>query len=160
MPRISEREHSDLATNTEPFSGLPAAQRAIESAGFTAEVRQPDAEDPLGGLIEVTAEGIRPIEVVNFFNPWSPRAAPLADEAIREALAGQIQASPLRVVSLPHLIALKLYAGGPRSRSDVVELLERNRPLDLPRIRDVCARHGLAEALDAILRELQLTRES
>ncbi len=63
--------------------------------------------------------------------------------------------SPLRVVSLSHLIALKLYAGGWKSKGDVVELLERNREhLDLAGLRDVCNRHGLGPALEPLLQEL------
>jgi hypothetical protein len=146
----------DLATSIEPFSALPAVQRALEQAGFTTDLRQPDADDPLGGVLEVTRKEIQPIEIVNFLNPLAPRAATLADEAIHAAIPGRIAGSSLRVVTLPHVIALKLYAGGPRSRNDVIELLERNQPLHPNEIRAVCARHGLTEPLEAILKELGL----
>jgi hypothetical protein len=63
--------------------------------------------------------------------------------------------SPLRVVGLPYLIALKLYAGGYKSEADVAALLERNREhLDLAGLRDVCNRHGLGAALEPLLTEL------
>jgi hypothetical protein len=153
---VRQTHDLDLATCTEPFNGLPLVQKAIARAGFAADLRQPDAADPLGGVIEVTGKRIKPIEIVNFLNPWSRGAAGLAEEAIREAAGGQIGRSRLRVVSLPHLVALKLYAGGPRNRSDVIEVLERNQPLDLAPIRDVCRRHGLAESLEAIVGELGL----
>lgn len=59
------------------------------------------------------------------------------------------------VVSLPYLIALKLYAGGRKATNDVLELLERNREqLDLAGLRDVCNRHGLGAALEPLLTEL------
>ena len=59
-------------------------------------------------------------------------------------------------MTLPCLIALKLYGGGPKNRNDVIELLERNAPLDLSSIREVCARHGLGQELESILAALEL----
>jgi hypothetical protein len=58
------------------------------------------------------------------------------------------------VVTLPDLIALKLYAGGPKSRADVAELLQRNAPLDLAAIRAACESARLGAELDALLKEL------
>ena len=146
----------DLATCSDPFVQLAAAKKALGSQGFDVDLRLPDADDPLGGVIEVTRPGIRTIEVVNFLNPLSRGAELLAEEAIRTASPAGPGTGSLRVVGLAHLIALKLYAGGPKSRSDIVELLERNAPLDIPSIRDTCARHGLEAPLKAILAELRL----
>jgi hypothetical protein len=63
--------------------------------------------------------------------------------------------SPLRVVTLPHLVLFKLYAGGPKSRNDVLELLSRNPELDLNALRDACRGFRLDRRLDAWLRELK-----
>lgn len=52
--------------------------------------------------------------------------------------------SPLRLVPIPQLIALKLYAGGYKSKADIVELLARNPDLDLTEVRAVCHRYNLA----------------
>ena len=46
--------------------------------------------------------------------------------------------STLRIVPLPHLVALKLYAGGAKSRADIVELLSRNPEVDTAAIRALC----------------------
>jgi hypothetical protein len=146
----------DLATCADVLVQLPAAKEALEKEEFDAELRLPDAEDPLGGVLRLTRRGIRRIEIVNYLNPFVQGAALLAQEAIRTATPARKGPGSLRVVDLSHLIALKLYAGGPRSRSDVVELLERNAPLDLASIRDTCARHGLEAHLKAILEELRL----
>lgn len=146
----------DLATHVDPFRILPDLRRSIEKSGYHAELRLPDADDPRGAVVEVTGRGFKPIQIVNFHNPLAPAGTRLGEEAIREASSGSIERSPLRVVTLPHLIALKLYAGGPKNRNDVIELLERNRPLDPGPIREVCARHGLAGNLEAILSELHL----
>jgi hypothetical protein len=51
--------------------------------------------------------------------------------------------SRLRIVPLPHLVALKLYAGGTKSRADIVELLSRNPDADMDAIRDLCQKWRL-----------------
>ncbi len=47
--------------------------------------------------------------------------------------------SPLKIVPIHHLIALKLYAGGHKSKADIIELLVRNPDLELDEVRSVCA---------------------
>jgi hypothetical protein len=148
----------DLATHTHPFVQLREVERALLEAGLAAEMRDPDADDPLGGVVEVTGRGFKPIQIVNFLNPLSGQSTQLGREAIDESLAGLVGESRLRVVTLPHLVALKLYAGGARSRNDVIELLERNQPVDLEKIRAVCARHGLAADLEKVIADLGLER--
>ena len=63
-------------------------------------------------------------------------AARLSTLVVREG-------NPLKIVPIPHLIALKLYAGGHKSQADIIELLLRNPSLDLDEVRTVCARYGL-----------------
>lgn len=144
----------DLATCADPFVKLDELRQALEKAGFHAELRQPDADDPLGGVVEITGEGFKPIQIVNFLNPLAPRAAALGSEAIRESKGGLIEQSRMRVVTLPCLIALKLYGGGPKNKNDVIELLERNKPLDLSLVREVCVRHGVGQELESLLAAL------
>jgi hypothetical protein len=56
------------------------------------------------------------------------------------------------VVPLPHLVALKLYAGGMKSRADIVELLSRNPDGDMAEIRELCDRWRL-RGLDGLIAE-------
>ncbi|HSP80949.1 MAG TPA: hypothetical protein VLQ93_20655 [Myxococcaceae bacterium] len=147
----------DLATNIEPFAELRRVEWALGQQGFKVHRETPEPGDPLGGLLRVEGDDFDTIEVVNFYNPWpnARDATVLAREALREADIPLSPDSPLRVVRLPHLIALKLYAGGRKSESDVVELLERNREhLDVAELRDICGRHGLGPALEPLLKEL------
>lgn len=44
---------------------------------------------------------------------------------------------------IPHLIALKLYAGRHKSKADIVELLARNPDIDLDEVRALCNRYRL-----------------
>jgi len=69
----------DLATHADPFLELTEVRRALKEAGLAAVLRTPDAEDPLGGLIEVTGRAFKPIQIVNFLNPL--RAIPHGDRA-------------------------------------------------------------------------------
>ncbi len=78
--------------------------------------------------------------------------------AIRDALEGEdIRIRPgslLRIIPIPQLVALKLYAGGWKSHSDIVELLRRNPEVDLSQLRETCRNYRL-RGLDKILEELQ-----
>ncbi|WP_257453558.1 nucleotidyl transferase AbiEii/AbiGii toxin family protein [Archangium lipolyticum] len=154
-PRYTE--DFDLAINTNPFPTLRRVEEALLREGFEARFDAPDADDALGGVLRVMGDDFEPIEVVNFQNPWpgARDCTVLAREALREASIPLSPESPLRVVGLPYLIALKLYAGGRKSTNDVIELLERNRDhLELAELRDVCNRHGLGAALEPLLQEL------
>jgi hypothetical protein len=53
---------------------------------------------------------------------------------------------------LPHLIALKLYAGGHKAKSDIVELLARNPDLDVESVRKLCRSYRL-KGLDKLVAE-------
>lgn len=150
-------EDFDLAININPFPTLRRLEEVLRAEGFEAELTAPDADDPLGGVLRVTGEDFERIEVVNFQNPWpgAKDATVLAREALQEATLPLSPGSPLKVVSLPYLIALKLFAGGWKSKTDVVELLERNRQrLNVAELRDLCGQHGLGQALEPLLQEL------
>ena len=86
------------------------------ASSFTPEARG----DPLGGVIEITGSGFKPIQIVNFHNPLGARRTRIGEEAIRSAEADRIERSALRVVSLPYLIALKLYAEGAGTEPDTL----------------------------------------
>jgi hypothetical protein len=60
--------------------------------------------------------------------------------------------SRLRIVPLPHLVALKLYAGGTKSRADIVEVLSRNPDADMAKIRELCQGWRL-RGLDPLIEE-------
>lgn len=145
-------EDFDLAVCAEPFRQLKAVAEGLEALGYDVEFREPDADDPLGGVLDVTGHGFRLIQVVNFLNPYNRHAARLAEEAIQSA--EDMPDVRARVVTVPYLVALKLYAGGRRNETDVLELLERNPQVTLEEVRAVCERHRLGEKLEPLLSEL------
>lgn len=121
---------------------------SLRAEGFDAEFHPPDAEDPLGGVIDVSGSfGL--IQIINFEDRFPA--------IIHDALAGaDIRVrpdSPLRIVPIPQLVALKLYAGGWKSHADIVELLRRNPDADLEKIRETCREYRLS-GFDQVLADL------
>lgn len=120
----------------------------LRSLGYDAELREPDADDPLGGVIDIPgAFGL--VQIVNFSDRFPA--------AIRDALDGEeIRTRPnggLRVMPIPQLVALKLYAGGLKSLADIVELLRRNPQADLEMIGETCRKYRLS-GWDKVMKEL------
>ena len=79
------------------------------------------------------------VQIVSF----SGRFPAVIEDAVRLSTLVVREDSPLKIVPIPHLIALKLYAGGHKSKADIIELLVRNPDLELDEVRRVCARYGL-----------------
>jgi hypothetical protein len=121
----------------------------LVARGYDATFHEPDREDPLGGVIDVVGPfGI--VQIVSFANRFPA--------AIRDALAGEtIRTRPdggLRVMPIPQLVALKLYAGGLKSLADIVELLLRNPEVDLHEVGETCRRYRL-RGWEQVMAELQ-----
>ena len=143
---VRQTEDLDLAVDAGPATML-AVVRSLEQVGYTAQFRAPDAEDPLGGVTDVTGPfGL--IQIISF----AERFPAVVEDAVRESSLVVRAGSALRIAPLPHLVALKLYAGGFKSKADIVELLTRNPDADLPLIRRVCDRYRLG-GLDELIEE-------
>jgi hypothetical protein len=146
---IRHTEDLDLAV----VADLPTLRRiAVElrGLGFRVELREPDVEDPLGGVIDVeSGQGL--VQIISY----GGRFPAVIEDAIRATTHLLRADSPLRLVPMPHLIALKLYAGGHKSKADIVELLLRNPGVDVPEIRALCDRYRLP-GLEELLREAGL----
>lgn len=146
----------DLATDTEPFTTLKAVADKLRQDGYAVEFCEPEAGDPLGGALRITGDDFDQVHVVNYRNPYS-RTSLVGREAIKNAIP--FPNTGFRIVDLPHLIALKLYAAlqgsGGKARQDIIELLERNPGIDMDRLRQVCASLHLERPLDAILADMR-----
>lgn len=140
----------DLGTDLDPGTAFPAIARRLRARGLTVEERVPDVDDPLGGLLRIEKKGLRPIELINFYNPLRPRRNP-GRRAIDRALPRRLAPSSLRLVDLPDLIALKLYTGGPKSTLDVLELLARNPELELAEVTETARAGGVSAELARVL---------
>lgn len=135
---VRQTNDIDLGVNAD----VPTLRELVESlrkAGYTAELREPDGDDPLGGVIDVTGSfGL--VQIVSF----GGRFPAIINDAVKASTLVVRKDSSLRLVPMPHLIALKLYAGGFKSKADIVELLKRNPDLDLSAVRALCKRYHLS----------------
>lgn len=142
-------EHIDLGVNAD----LPQMRdivRELRSEGYDAVLHEPDAQDPLAGVIDVSGPfGL--VQIVSFENRFPA--------VIRDALSGEdIRIRPgsaLRIAPIPQLVALKLYAGGWKAQTDIEELLRRNPQVDPDMLRETCQKYrlrGLDEILDGLQR--------
>ena len=140
-------EDIDIGVNAD-LKQMRELTETLRSEGYVADFNEPDGDDPLGGVINVSgAFGL--VQVISFEGRFPA--------VIRDALSGEeITIRPgslLRIAPIHQLVALKLYAGGASSRSDIVELLRRNPEVDLEALRGVCSRYRL-RGLEKILAEL------
>jgi len=145
---IRQTDDIDLGVNAD----LPTLRRIVTSlheSGFAAVLREPDGDDPLGGVIDVTGSfGL--VQIVSY----ADRFPIVIEDAVRGASLVVREGSPLRIVPLPQLVALKLYAGGMKSKSDIVELLARNPDCDLAEVERVCTSYRL-RGLQNLLQDLR-----
>jgi hypothetical protein len=86
----------------------------LRAAGAGVDIRRGDLDDPLGGVIRVTAAGERPIDVVLGKGRWQARSVERADRSP--------DGPP--VIAARDLVLLKLYAGGTQDLWDVRALLD------------------------------------
>lgn len=145
-----QTEDLDLAIAIPPRH-LDEIASGSKGPGRDVELSRPDAEDSLGGVLTVRAPEGAPVRIVNFDN--SPGGG--FPTLVRDAAAGAIDVEglPVRVVGLVDLVLFKLYAGGPKSENDILELLTRNR-VDLDELRRRCLTDRLDRALEGLLQRV------
>lgn len=140
-------EDLDLGVNTD-FGTLSSVADALRTAGFEVGLWEPDGEDPLGGVLDVRG----PFGLVQIVN-YGGRFPAVIDSGLAAADTVVRSGSRLRIVPLPHLVALKLSAGGAKSHADIVELLSHNPDADMTAIRELC--HGWRlRGLDPLIEEV------
>jgi hypothetical protein len=70
---------TDLATSVDVFTQLKALEDRLREQGLRVELRLPDEDDPVGGVLQVweqeddDGDPLDRVEVVNFRNPYRPR---------------------------------------------------------------------------------------
>lgn len=93
----------------------PAAWTRL-AASAQCDIRHGDADDPLRGVIRITAGGERDVDIVVGRHRWQ---RDLLARALPITLDGRI----VPVARPADLILLKLYAGGSQDRWDIEQLL-------------------------------------
>lgn len=133
-PRATE--DIDVLADASPSPELDAALRA---AGFEAEWRRGDPDDPVPLLLRLRSASGPEIDVICATRAWE-----------REMLGRSIlvripQGLEMPVVAVEDLIVLKLMAGGPGDLADVAHLLDRAGPL--PELEKRAAARGVLDLL-------------
>lgn len=128
---------------------MRALTESLRIEGYEVEFHEPDGDDPLAGVINVSGKfGL--VQVISFEDRFPA--------VIRDALKGEViemsSGSRLRIVPIPQLVALKVYAGGVASRADIIELLRRNPEVDLEMLNKTCRGYRL-RGFEGILKELE-----
>jgi hypothetical protein len=137
----------DLAVNAD-VGLLRKCTLALSHAGYDAILHEPDADDPLGGVIDITGSfGL--VQIVSFADRFP---AAITDSFASSQLS-LYPGSSLRLIPIPQLVALKLYAGGHKALADIIELLKRNPEQDRAEITRTIKRYRL-RGLNVIWREL------
>jgi hypothetical protein len=86
---------------------------ALADAGAEIDARRGDPDDPLAGVVRITAAAERPVDVIVGRHHWQRRAV----ERATTLTTGE------RVVLPRDLVLLKLYAGGTQDLWDIRQLL-------------------------------------
>jgi hypothetical protein len=135
----------DLGVSMPPPEFARFAKRLLQTEGLHVDYDLAEPDDPLGGVINLYLE--RPVDdgrddegdwdapivdppkvqIVNFDDaPAGGFPLLIKDTLTRSTARSEIVQAPLP--TLEDLILYKAYAGGPKSRNDVAELLTRTRP--------------------------------
>lgn len=92
-------------------------QPAFWRIAASVDIRRGDDDDPLAGVVRVTAAGEPVVDVVVGRHAWQRRV-------VAEATPVALEGVTVPVVDLSGLILLKLYAGGSQDAWDIRQLLE------------------------------------
>jgi hypothetical protein len=84
------------------------------AGGASIDVRKGDSADPLAGVVRISRDGERDVDVVVGRHRWQGEVV---------SRARQTPGSPSPVALASDLILLKLYAGGSQDRWDIEQLL-------------------------------------
>ena len=112
---------------------LVQTEQIVEILDYHVEYREADPDDPLGGVIDIITEaGL--IQIISYAGRFPRVISDALDHSPVELSPG----SPLKIAPLIQLVATKLYAGGIKSKADILELLRANPDADLGAIEDYC----------------------
>ena len=147
-------EDLDFAVAVLP-SELRRLAQQLASSDRTVTFEAPDGEDPLGGVITITSNDALRVQVVNFDNSPAGGFPALVKDALTRSSAPLLNDPPGRLPTPEDLILFKVYAGGPKSELDILELLTRCK-VDIPTLRECARGYGMTREVDQILLKVDL----
>lgn len=128
-------------------SKLRQLQRQLKKAGFSADLRQGDAEDPIQALLAVMDKHGNRVDLLAGLRG-------LDAAAFSRAITVPFLGSSLRVIGREDFIAMKCFAGGPQDIADARHALKAaNEPVDIDLLRRLSRRFGrpAADVLEQVL---------
>jgi predicted nucleotidyltransferase len=121
-----------------PLPGLSALRTAFENAGFHAELRLGDNEDPIPAMLILRDGHDNTVELLAGLRGLDP-------DAFRRTITVPFQGDRLRMIGREDFIAMKCYAGGPQDIADARAALARgDAATDLDLLRRLTRRFGRA----------------
>lgn len=130
-----------------PFQSLHDLERAFRRAGFAAELRHGEDEDPIAAVLVLSDTHGNRVDLLAGLRGFDPSAFSRVVEVPFHGVS-------LRVVGREDFIAMKLYAGGPLDLADARRTLAAGGELiDMELLRRAAAAYGpdTSAALDRLL---------
>ena len=149
VPRATNDSDAVIWLHGTDITEAALAQR-ISDAGFRAQVKLGDAEDPLLGVITVQDDFGNMLDLILGIRGLDPAASQRAVDTF-------LLDTPIRIAGIEDLIAMKLFAGGTQDRKDVRGILQvAGDNLNLGLARNLTGRYGVStqQALEVILASL------
>lgn len=97
---------------------------SLDDGGIKARITRGDFEDPLAGVVRISAPSERMVDVIVGRFSWQ-------SSIVERAVQISVQELEISVAEPADLILLKLYAGGPQDRWDIQQLLAAQPTVDL-----------------------------
>jgi predicted nucleotidyltransferase len=126
---------------------LGSLARAFKKAGFEAELRRGDSEDPIVALLVLSDRHGNRVDLLAGLRGLDP-------QAFSRLISVPFQGATLRVIGREDFIAMKCFAGGPQDIADAREALQAHDvPVNVELLRRVTRRFGraAADALEGLL---------
>jgi hypothetical protein len=131
-----------------------ALREAMADAGFNAELKRGDFNDPIPAMLVLKDKYGNRVDVLVGLKGLDQNAF---DRAVEVPMSGE----RIRVVTREDFIAMKLFAGGPLDLRDAQQAIKISPDtLDLQLLRALCTRFGrhVASKLDSLLADLSSDR--
>ena len=145
-------EDIDFAVAVPPRT-LESLSGQLATGETTSKYAPPDPQDPLGGVITLRTPGSLPVQIVNFDNPPAGGFPALVQDALARS-APPSDGLPGWLPTVEDLVLFKLYAGGPKSELDILELLTRC-PADLDKLRRAAYSYRMGSDIESVLSKVQ-----
>jgi hypothetical protein len=126
---------------------LAQLQRAFKKAGFATELRQGDADDPIGALLVISDKHGNRVDLLTGLRG-------LDAEAFSRSVTVPFMRSSIRVIGREDFIAMKCFAGGPQDVVDARDCLRTaSEPINVDLLRRLTRRFGrpAADVLERLL---------